>query len=468
MADVSTTHPDLTSDRAAAWRLMRDTAQGSGAVKARGTTYLPKPSGFNAMPDGGDAAYAAYTFRAIVPEMVAPSIAAMVGIIHAKETQIELPKAMEPMWEDADGDGMPLEAFHRKITRHLLLLGRYGVLTTAPAAGGDPYLVGYAGDAIINWDQDFYVLDETTYRRNGFKWSRVPRFRVLELIDGAVISSVYEGDILSAPVETIEPRARGGSRLAFVPFVVGNATEVSPAIQTPPLIGVADAVINGYQLSADWRYQLFMSGQETMVAINGDAPKIIGGGVVHQMMGGPNQQPDLKYVSPTCSGIEAHKTAIEDQRTAAVMAGARLFENRGSGQESGEARKLRFASETASLLSIAQVSASLLERSLRFAAEMRGLPSADIVVTPPRDLLDNTMSPADFAQLFNVYERGGMSWETYYENGQSGGIFSPERDSKQEYALLEGDELEIDGLLPRRDAATSAQDQTSDAQNGTR
>lgn len=28
-----------------------------------------------------------------------------------------------------------------------------------------------------------------------------------------------------------------------------------------------------------------MSGQETLVAINGEAPKTVGAGVVHQMMG---------------------------------------------------------------------------------------------------------------------------------------------------------------------------------------
>ncbi|MCM5690791.1 hypothetical protein [Sinorhizobium meliloti] len=45
---------------------------------------------------------------------------------------------------------------------------------------------------------------------------------------------------------------------------------------------------------------------------------------------------------------------------------------------------------------------------------MKGLDDADIVVAPPKDLLDSTMSAADFAQLFGVYTQGGMSWETFY------------------------------------------------------
>lgn len=98
-----------------------------------------------------------------------------------------------------------------------------------------------------------------------------------------------------------------------------------------------------------------MSGQETLVAINGEAPKTVGAGVVHQMMGSDAMTPDLKYVSSTCSGTQKHEDAIEKQKEAAVMAGG-MFEQEKSTQESGEARRLRFARETANLMSVSQVS----------------------------------------------------------------------------------------------------------------
>lgn len=436
MQDVKTRHPDLTPERLADWCLMRHTMQGQRAVKREGVRYLPMPSGFKGMPDGGQEAYEkAYKLRAIVPELLAPSVAAMIGIIHGKETQIVVPDGLSAIWENADGEGMSLEAYHRRITRYLLWLGRYGVLTTAPAEGGEPFLAGYAGDSIINWDRDFFVMDESGKRREGFEWKDNPKFRVLELVNGLYVSTVYEGESLDTITKS-EPVALGDGRLNFVPFYVGNARDVVPAVETPPLIGIANAIINSYQLSADWRWQLFMSGQETLVAINGEAPKTVGAGVVHQMMGNDTMTPDLKYVSPTCSGIEAHEAAIEKQKEAAVMAGARMFEQEKSSQESGEARKLRFASETANLMSVSQVSAALLERGLKAAARMKGLDEKDIVVVPPKDLLDSTMSPADFAALFSVYSQNGMSWETFYERGQAGGIFSPERDAEEEYALI--------------------------------
>jgi hypothetical protein len=265
------------------------------------------------------------------------------------------------------------------------------------------------------------------------------RYRLFDIEGGFYRQTVFSGQTDTG--EEIVVTGLGGARLLRIPIAAANARDLSPRIEAPPLIGVARAALAIYQLSADYRWQLYMSGQETLVAINGEAPAMVGAGVVHSMTGAEGMTPDLKYVSPSCAGIDAHMSAIEDNRTVAVQAGARLLEQSNNVQESGEARKLRFASETATLISIAQNSCALLERSLRNVAMLMGLGDAaeeSIIVTPPTDLLDNTMTPADAEALMRVWLGGGMAWETYYANLQKGGIASPERDAEQEYALIDG------------------------------
>lgn len=433
---VKQLHPTVTKERRQEWKLMRDCMEGEAVIKSRGETYLPKPSGFASQADGGIAAYNSYLGRAQFPELLAPSVAAMIGIIHGQEIAIEIPDQMSYLWENADGMGLPLEALHRRITRELLVIGGYAVLVDMPEGGGDPWLAGYSRDSLINWDQDWYVLDETAMVRKGFIWEQVEKYRLLTIDDLAYVAWVYEGDHESG--EEVTVRGRGGRALERIPFAIANAMDLSPKVEAPPLIGVANAARSIYQLSADYRHQLYMSGQETLVAINGEAPEAVGAGVVHEMHGAEGAAPDLKYVSPTCSGIEAHLVAMKDNREAAVMAGARLFEQTAAGAESGEAKRLRYASETATLTSVAQSSCMLLEKSLRNAAMIMGLPEDDIVVTPPTDLMDHTMSPQDFAALFGVYLQGGMSWETLHENGVRGGIYSTERTAEEEQALLDG------------------------------
>lgn len=437
---VDTKHPTITAEVIADWKRMRDAAAGESTVKLAGETYLPMPSGFAAMPDRGSKYYAAYKMRAQFPEIVAPSVSAMIGIAHAKEAQIELPPALEYMTETATPDGLTLDVLHRRITRELLTVGRFGLLADAPETGGSPWLAGYKSESIINWDEGFYVLNETAMIRDGFKWAEMPRYRVLELIDGAYQQSIWQGQ---PAVQMVVPAmAAGGKAMPRVPFSVATAVDMTPTICPPPLIGVSRSAMSIYQLSADYRWQLYMSGQETLVAINGDAPKAVGPGVAHSMRGADGQTPDLKYVSPTCSGIEAHRLAMEDCRKEAVAAGARLFDQSDTSQESGEARSLRYASETATLMSVVLASCGLLERGLRDIAMMLGQDENAVVVTPPSDLLDSTMTPADAAALVGVWQNGAMSYDTLYDNLQRGGIASAERTADDELALI--DKRDID------------------------
>lgn len=431
---VKTKHPAMTAERLAEWQLMRDSMDGESIVKARGETHLKMPSGFLSNAATRLANYENYLSRAQFPEILAPSVAAMIGIIHGGEVSVEMPDQLAFLWEDADGEGLPLEAFHRRITRELLVTGRYAVLADAPESGGDPFLVGYAAEAVINWDHDFWVLDETALRREGFTWKQIERYRVLSLENGAYKQELYEGDTQAVEIPVL---GLGGRRLNRIPFAIANARDLTPKVETPPLIGVSRAALAIYQLSADYRWQLYMSGQETLVAINGDAPSAVGAGVVHSMMGAEGIVPDLKYVSPTCSGIDAHERAMDNNRTAAVQAGARLLEQSDAVQESGEARKLRFASETATLTSVAQASCALLERSLRNVALLMGLPEDSIVVTPPKDLLDRTMSATEARDLMLVWQNGGISYQTFYERLQRGGIASDERDYEEELGLID-------------------------------
>lgn len=442
---IKTLHPALTTIRRAEWQLCRDAIDGEGAVKARGTEYLPMPSGFATQDDGGNAMYDAYRRRAEFPELMAPSVSAMIGIIHGREIKIEMPAGLEYLWEDSDRNGLPLEAFHRRITRELLIIGSYAVLTDIPREGGDPYLSGYPRDRLINWDKDWWVLDETRMVRKGFVWEQLEQYLLLHVADGFYSPLMYDS---FGNFDEIEVRGQGGALLPRIPFVVGSAVDLSPRIEPPPLIGVARAALAMYQLSADYRHQLYMSGQETLVAIDGPAPVAVGAGVVHEMSSGADgKQADLKYVSPTCSGIEAHERALDRERHAAMMAGAKLVEQTAAGEESGEAKKLRYASETASLLSIAQNSCALLERALRNAAMIKGLDEAAVIVHAPTDLMDRTMSPQDFAALFGVYEREGMSWDTLFANGQKGGIFSAEDTAEKEWARIEARPLQDDAVV---------------------
>ena len=447
---VSEKHPDWL-DRSVEWSTMRDCKRGEIAVKAEGETYLPMPSGFRALEDLGPKMYQAYLTRAQFPEILRPTLQGMVGVIHRTEAQITMPKAMESLWERATRDGLPLEAFHRRITSELLLTGRYGVMAdaaSAEAGGSDlPWLAGYNAESIINWsdERDFYVLEESRHVRSGFRWEMKRFYRKLELVEGRYVVQLYEGD--EEDGAAFNPTARGRRPLESIPFVVIGPTELSLTPQDPPLMGVARAALAAYRLDADYRHQLYMTGQETLVIVNSDPPDVVGAGVVLTLQATrEDHAPDAKYIGPSGTGIAAHRTAILDERDNAASAGARLFDDQRRAAESGDALRIRYAAQTATLTSVAQTSAQGLEQALRHVAVMMGLNPQDVVVKPNLSFVDSTLTPEQGKALMDMWIGGAISYQTLYENLQKGEIASAERSHEEELDLIEEDRLAEDGF----------------------
>lgn len=439
MSEVENKHPEWT-DRIEEWALMRHCIRGEKEVKAKGEDYLPMPSGFTTHADAGVKAYNSYRARAQFPEIVNPTIQGMVGVIHRTDAQVDLPKAMEAIAERATKDGLSLAAFHRRITAELLATARYSILVDAALEGSElPWLAGYSAESLINWDDDrtLFVLDESGLMLDGFKWEHRKSFRALRLQDGAYTQEVYQEG--SSEPEIIQPSARGRSKLEEIPFVVIGATDLSTSTEEPPLMGVSRAAIAQYQLCADYRWQLFMSGQETLFIINADAPGQIGAGVVVSLKAGEGGTPDAKYVGPSGSGIEAHRTAISDQQEAAAAAGAKMFDTGTKAAESGDALKIRFAAQTATLISVAQASAAGLEKALRYVALMIGSNPDEVVVKPNLSFIDATLTPDQAVALMKLWQGSAISKQTLYENLQRGEIASADRSFEDEEDLIEAE-----------------------------
>lgn len=449
---VDAKHPEM-SFWEPIWEQMRATERGEEAVKEKKELWLPKPEGFSLQADKGSAFYDAYLMRAQFPDIIQPTLQGMVGVIHRVEAQItglEEGKPLAYMWERCTRDDrIPLEVFHRRITAEILLLGRYGILTDVaspekarPNELGNPYFVGYRSEQLINWteyDLDLFVLNESRNVRGGdghdeFEWREEKRYRVLRLING-----VYTQELFIDSVDTSEglvmPQARGAKALEEIPFVVVGPREVTAAIiDPPPLKGVSSASLAIFRLDADYRHQLFNSGQETLVLTGIEAdhiPRVVGSGVT---IGLPLTA-DAKYVGPSGVGINAHRQAIIDARQDAVAAGVKLFDTQAKA-ESGEALRLRSAAQTATLTTIAQCSAAALEKALRYAALFVGQDPNEIVVKPNLRFVDTTLDPQKAASLVTVWQAGGMSKISLLENLQRGDLISEERTVEEEIDLI--------------------------------
>ena len=474
--EVSTTHPDYVKVLPD-WELVRDAFEGETAVKGKADAYLPMPSGFTVQEDGGAGMYRGYMLRAKFPGILAPTVRGMVGVIHRVAAEIELPPQMEYLIEKATADGLPLEALHERITTEILSAGRYGLLVDLPEEGtaGErlPYVAGYRAETIINWssESDFFVLDETHLERDGFEWREVSQYRVLEkklpppppedgeaqpapdpddalasVPDGAYFQLVYkQGDSGQvARQDPVVPQLRGGRVLEEIPFVIAGSTDVAVSIDEIPLLDVARCAFNMYRLDADYKWQMFMSGQETLFYFT-DSEKpidIVGSGVNIGLPIGS----DAKYVGPSGRTIQAHKEAILDERDQAVMAGARMFDSERKTAESGDALRIRFAAQTATLTTVAINSAKALEKALRNIALFLGLNPDLVSVKANLNFIDTKLDPQKAEHIMKLWMGGAISALTMWENFQRGDLATKDRTWDEEKELIDAEAPDVEPL----------------------
>ncbi|XWN29743.1 MAG: DUF4055 domain-containing protein [Devosia sp.] len=443
------------------WELMRDTLKGERAIKhsIKSLDYLPKPDGMRTLEESSSEAerklgvsmYASYKQRAQFPDFVAPAVHEMLGTMHRVEATIELPPQLESLIDNATLDGATLRSFHKRITRELLTVGRFGVYCDWRELNGDvvPYLAGYVAESIINWSEDstFYVLVENELRRDGFEWDEVRRWRALESDEETGATTVrifedFEGEIIEVDSD-VAPADRRGRPIDFMPITVATATDITNEPASPPLIGMARAALAIYRLDADYRHQLFWTGQETLVIsgipdAEGDAsnlPTAVGSGVMLVLP----VDARAEYVSPSGTGIEAHRLAKMDEFDRAREIQALTYETSSSGAESGESRRVRMRQRTVRLVDVALTSAEVLQRSLRSLARWSNLKEDGIVVIPSLDFIDSKLEAQEIDALLRAWQVGGISRQTLYHRLQEGEIARQDVTFEEELAdIVEG------------------------------
>lgn len=405
MAKEVDTHP-LYGEFQPDWNLMRDSYKGQRVVKAKGTQYLPYTSsqiadGVQKATDVGSKAYASYLLRARYPNFVRQAVQTAIGMMHSLPPKITVPKELENM---STTRGETLEQLLRRINEEQLISGRIGLLLDIPSKGAKsdtPYIATYNAESIVNWDNgdvtivpqslNLVVLDESEYERtdSGFSWTEKEKYRVLNLGDPREIeqSGVYtyaiseegKGDIGEL---NYSPPSYRGRTLQKIPFVFCNSCDLVVEPDEPPLLDLANLCMTIYRGEADYRQNLFMQGQDTLVTIGAnideDEPLKTGAGArIDVPLGG-----DAKYVGVTSDGLQEQREALENDRKVASMSGAQTLDTVSRERESGDSLRIRVAARTADLNQVAATGAKALEDLLKIAAEWVGADPTEVKVIP--------------------------------------------------------------------------------------
>jgi hypothetical protein len=315
-----------------------------------------------------------------------------------------------------------------------------------------PVVVTYNELSIINWD-DTSIMDEDVDVRlvvlnesgfvldEAFNWVSKAKYRVLGFADedgilsreGVYGSAVFdEADELSG-AELLIPNLMGKT-LDEIPFVFVNSKDLSGTPDAPPLDGLAKACLSIYRSEADYRQNLFMQGQDTLVRIgvmdtgDDEAVRTGAGSRIDVPVGG-----DAKYIGVSSNGLSEQRTALENDYARALQKSGQLLDATSRAKESGDALRIRVAAQTATLPQIAKTGAAGLEKILKIMATWYGANPDEVSVTPNLNFTDADLNGQTLVQIMQAKGLGApISQESVH------GYMRDQGFTKQEYDVEMG------------------------------
>ncbi|KAA0995453.1 DUF4055 domain-containing protein [Pseudomonas sp. ANT_J12] len=461
---VQSTNPDFDA-HIAEWEMMDDALEGEGAIK-RNDRNLPKPSGMVEAEKldaaGNKYLYQNYTNRAQYEHWVRDSLRSMMGLVTRLIPEIALPSGLKGLEDNATSDGFGLKQLFFRMVRQAISHGRVPLVVNIDDAG-EPYFSTYATRNAINWKvgsqggrQDLVLgvfIEFRDDKEDEFDHDCKMVYRVFKMIGDVCYSEVLgeNGEVIEElkPLGTTGTDNRLVRGLEFLPVIYCGSTDNSPDVDEVPLLTMARAALKSYQLSADYftalhqtsHPQPWVSGLEETVELSVTGPSAAWDLGLNGKCG---------YLEFQGAGIEAVRKAMDDQRNAAVEAGAKVMDV--GGTESGEARKTRQNDQHATLHSIVITVAEAVEQALRYAAEWKGYDPKQVTFKVNPEFVVPQVDPQVLAELQKSVMAGTVSADTYWQYLTTGKL--PERLYDEEAELI-SDERESAGLNLDKENADS-------------
>ncbi len=452
---VQSTNPDFDA-HIDEWRMMDDALEGECAIK-RNQRNLPKPSGMveAEKQDGQGNAYLYlnYTARAQYEHWVRDSLRSMMGLVSRLIPEVKLPTGLKSLEENATADGFGLTQLFLRIVRQAISHGRVPLVVNVDDAG-QPYFATYAVRNAINWDtadqggrQDLVLSVFREFRKKAedrYSHDCQTVFREFYMEGEVCYTAVRNevGQLLEdeRPLGTVGTGNQLVRGLEYIPVIYCGSTDNSPDVDEIPLLTMARAALKSYQLSADYFTALHQTShpQPWVSGIDDNVELSVTGPSAAWVLGENGQCGYLEFQG---AGVQAVRTAMADQKSAALEAGAKVMDV--SGTESGEARKTRQNDQHATLHSIVITAAAAIEQALRYAAEWTGYNPEEVVFTVKPEFTTQEVNAQVLAELQKSVMAGTISAVTYWQYLTTGKL--PERAYDEEAELI-SDERESAGI----------------------
>lgn len=443
------------------WDRISDVLDGSDSVKTSAKEYLPMLEGHLEDPSS----YERYVNGALFMNATSRCVDAYQGAIFRKDPTVTVPARLKPRLDNVNGSGDSFYTFAKRVTRHNISFGRYGLLVEAPAprrqgepdpvdprdpAGTLPWIAGYEARDIRCWRTktmggkrvvDQIILHERTEvpgdTEFGFQYES--RYRVLDLDEGGYRIRLFTesdtGDSVQIG-EDILPTVNG-KRLSYIPFIFVGPTDLQPDVTRSPILDLVDVNLSHFRSSAELEVGRGRLAFPLAIIIGADTDPIplkFGGDHALWLPAGA----DAKFLEFSGKGLDELAAALPQKEGYMATLGARLLQEPKREAEAAETHYIKQSSENSTLASVAKTTSDALKQALTWMAEWVSA-VGEVKCELNTDFFDVPISPQAVTSLIAAVQGGLMPVDDFLWVLKQGELLRPDLTIEEARALIEQD-----------------------------
>lgn len=464
MLSTITKHPDFTLMQEEVTKV-RDCVRGAFFVKLKQTDYLPHPSSLDKTSPSAKMRYQQYIAGAEYDEIPSQTLKALIGKMELESAEIEAPDRLEYLLEDADGDGMSVDAMMSQTAQNILavkwhvLVADYQGLSDLPieevtiadlkALKPRATIKQYNRDSVVYWHferiggkmQLSYIMfyeRGTLFDPNAIVQKKIESFLVLALDEEG---NYYQQKYLFG-TDGLQKGERsyisvGGQPLKWLPvqIVCDEALQAGMLPQEMGyLSGIVDLTLARYQVSAEYKeamrmlppttnfYGINAMDWEQFQEINGRDYVATGAGAVNIFPG--TATGELLSANIALEGYERY---FKDNEAKLRALGA-VFPADLSGNRTATEVQTYSEEQSSRLVGLANQLEAAFERILQYCGMFEGLWSQDMVeqndqvtISLKKDFSQTRISAQDVQQIRENYAIGLIDRQEAVDQLSQGG-----------------------------------------------
>jgi hypothetical protein len=245
-----------------------------------------------------------------------------------------------------------------------------------------------------------------------------------------------------------------GNPIDYIPYTPFGSTGVHMDVDRPPMLDISTINISHYLTSADLEWGRHIVGLPTPVVSGVDAStKLKIGGTAAWIL--PVVEAKAFYLEFLGQGLGSLENAMKEKIGLMASISARLIDNSSRGSESPETVRLRYVSESATLINILTSIETGFNVLYNMLATLKGA-SGSVLIKFSREILGIGITFKDMQVLFEAYLNGTVTKETLIYNLRKLDALDPNRTDEEELVEMRDPPPQVDPNKPAPVAANNS------------